>query len=1040
MMEFDASLVQEFVAESQEHLASIEEDFLALEQQADNPDKELIGKVFRAIHSTKGAAGCLGFTHIAELSHVMETLLDMMRDGEIKPEACYVDALLAGVDHLNRMLADIDNSGEVDTEEISETLRNLIQSGATDETRVAMATPVPLADSEGVDLGFVLSRFRLERIPDELRFLYLLSFDLNELMAGNGPTPVTLSRDLISVGQILDARLDSPAEDLRSPLDKHPLQIDLLLATGLAQDAVALVTGLAPTQILRVTRDEVLAHAMQQSEAAEATPAPAPAKTAVASKAEKAAAPAMEQAAKPKPKETPAPAKSAKKKTTTAPVAAAAAAAPAGGNGVKKEGDNGGDLIRIPVALLNQLMTLAGELVLVRNQQLLHVNRDDAVARGIAQRLDLVTTELQEMIMRTRMQPVGNIFGKVPRIIRDLSRKLNKKIELQITGNEVELDKTILESLTDPLTHLVRNCCDHAIEVPAERRAAGKPETGLVRLDAFHEGGQINILIRDDGKGLDTEVLKAKALERELFSEAELEAMSERELQNLITLPGFSTAKEVSDVSGRGVGMDVVRASLEKLGGTLEIQSELGQGTTMHLRLPLTLAIIPCLVVVVQGERYAIPQVNLEELVRLYDDDVRTTIECADGQEVYRLRDRLLPMVRLGEVLERAYTFDATVSANIAQKYRQQQTERTPGTHQALSFAVVKVGDRRFGLIVDEVLGTEEIVVKPMHGILKSLSIYSGATVLGDGRVALILDIEGVATHAGIDQQSSEDAQASELRHWQDVQTVLLFKSGGAEQYAVALPLVKRIERIPLSAIEQVANREFITIDDMSTLIMRLDQVLPVTSQIEGNEAYLLLPKHSPRPFGILVNQIVDIVETPLELNVDSYQEEGLLGTAIVRDHMTLFLDLFALIERFQPDWFGEHSGVKRDQKVLLVEDTSFFRQLVRSYLEGLGFDVETAQDGVEGLARLDQGRYDLVVSDLEMPRMDGWEFVRQLRGRDELAQLPVIALTALDSETDREQAFAAGFDGYEVKLDRERLLTCIQQHLAHPHQLGERA
>ena len=636
MMEFDASLVQEFVAESQEHLASIEEDFLALEQQVDDPDMELIGKVFRAIHSTKGAAGCLGFTHIAELSHVMETLLDMMRDGEIKPETVYVDALLAGVDHLNRMLADINKSSEVDTEEIRKLLSSLIQSGATAEARVAMATPVPLADSEGVDLGFVLSRFRLERIPDELRFLYLLRFDLNELMAGNGTTPVTLSRDLVSVGQILDARLESPAEDLSKPLDKHPLQLDLLLATGLAQDAVALVTGLAPTQVLRVTRDEVLAHARgAQEEPAAAAASEAPPQKAARAKAEQPPTAAVS-------------GKKAGKKTKTAASTSSSTTTKA----VAKEGDcNGNDLIRIPVGLLNRLMTLAGELVLVRNQQLLHVNRDDALARGIAQRLDLVTTELQEMIMRTRMQPVGNIFGKVPRIIRDLSRKLGKKIELQISGNEVELDKTILESLTDPLVHLVRNCCDHAIEQPEERRAANKPETGLVRLDAYHEGGQINILIRDDGKGLNTEVLKAKALEREMFSEAELEAMSERELQNLITLPGFSTAKEVSDVSGRGVGMDVVRASLEKLGGTLEIQSELGQGTTMHLRLPLTLAIIPCLVVVVGGERYAIPQVNLEELVRLYDDDVRDTIECADGQEVYRLRDRLLPMVRLGEVL-----------------------------------------------------------------------------------------------------------------------------------------------------------------------------------------------------------------------------------------------------------------------------------------------------------------------------------------------------------------------------------------------------
>jgi two-component system chemotaxis sensor kinase CheA len=387
--------------------------------------------------------------------------------------------------------------------------------------------------------------------------------------------------------------------------------------------------------------------------------------------------------------------------------------------------------LRINVALLDRLMNLAGELVLVRNQAVRVADPADAQLRQVVQRLNAVTSGVQQAVMLTRMQPVSNLFGKFPRLVRDLAKQLGKQIELTTRGTEVELDKAILESLSDPLTHLIRNCCDHGIETPAERVAAGKPPQGHVLLHAHHEGGQIRIEVRDDGRGIDPDRVRRKALGQGLKTAAELAAMSTAELQALVLLPGFSTAEQVTEVSGRGVGMDVVKTNVEHVGGSLQIESSPGGGTSVHLRLPLTLAIIPCLIVTAGGQRYAIPQKDLEELVCL-EGDKAGKVETANDQEVYRLRNRLLPLVRLSELLARPRPFDAAARAEILHRPRP--------ANALVSFAVVKVGGERFGLVIDGFLNTEEIVVKPMHPVLKPLRIFSGATIMGDGRVALILD------------------------------------------------------------------------------------------------------------------------------------------------------------------------------------------------------------------------------------------------------------------------------------------------------------
>jgi two-component system chemotaxis sensor kinase CheA len=671
-------------------------------------------------------------------------------------------------------------------------------------------------------------------------------------------------------------------------------------------------------------------------------------------------------------------------------------------------------------------MTLAGELVLVRNQSLRAVDPRDPALRPVVQRLDAVTGELQETVLRTRMQPVGNLFGKFPRLVRDLARQLGKEIDLEVTGTEVELDKAILEALSDPLTHLVRNCCDHGLEPPEARRRAGKPPEGRLALAARHLGGQIVLEVRDDGRGIDPEAIRKKALEQGLRSPAELARMSEREVANLILLPGFSTAAAVTEVSGRGVGMDVVVANLDRLGGVLEIDSGVGRGTTFTLRLPLTLAIIPCLIVASAGQRYAIPQKDLEELVCLHPGLGRARVEYAFDREVVRLRSRLLPLVRLDEVLRRAEPFTPDVWAQVLRSHR----GRPDGL---VYFAVVRVGSRTFGLVVDGILNTEEVVVKPLHAALASLGCFAGATIRGDGRVALILSMEGIARHAGVrfDPDAERALTAGEGPGPED-QALLLFRYGPREQFAVPLAHVRRIEMVRAGQVERVGEREFVTVAGVPTPVLRLDSVLDVSPCADREPMFLLLPRGARRPVGILASALIDTVTVPVDLHAESYRADGLLGSAVVRGRLTLFPDLARLSERL-PAWAPASAppalpGPRR--RVLLVEDTQFFRELVKGYLEGAGYEVVTAENGARGLEVLGGSPFDLVVSDIEMPVMDGWAFARAVRQRPGRADVPLLALTTLDSDADRARALACGYDRHEVKLDRERFLAAVTELL----------
>ncbi len=982
MTDYDQSLIEEFVTEAKEHLETVENELLVLEEQQENVDRAVIDRIFRAVHSIKGAAGFLGLKVINDLSHAAETLLSDIRAGERTPTPELVDLLLRAGDRLTALLDDLDGSNDANVSDLLEQLHQA-KDGAP-STPVSPESPsAPPSSPSAVasakdDIDAVLQRLRIDRQtlenrPVQERFLYLLACEPGEGEAD------AFFQELAKSGTVLGK---STSADV-------PARQEVLFSSVLEPEMAEIAIGL-PRERIKKLETEPGAGPAEQAPAVAAPAAPVPAKP---------ASPARD------------------------------ASNPAG----KKPAASENTTIRLSVELVDRLMMLAGELVLVRNQhQQLSEQAEDPQQRSIAQRLNVVTSDLQEAIMLTRMQPVGNLFGKFPRIVRDLGRKLEKKIEIEIVGSEVELDKTILENLSDPLTHLIRNCCDHGLEPPSDRAALDKPTTGRIDLRAYHEGGQINIMIRDDGRGIDPERVKAKALENNLRTRDEIEAMSEKEVVSMILLPGFSTATQVTDVSGRGVGMDVVKSSIEKLGGSMEIDSTVGQGTTILLRLPLTLAIISCLIVKVGEERFAIPQVNLEEVVALYDEEEQGEIELAHDQEVYRLRDKLLPLVRLDEVLNRDKPLGDVDRAEIVRRYH--GTERTPETttKREIVFAVVKVGGERMGLIVDDILGTEEIVVKPLHRVLRRLVCFSGGTIMGDGRVALILDMEGLARHAGVSFDKAGDGDLAGKYHGGDeeTQTVLLFRYGPKELFAVALPMVRRIETITVDQIEQIGEQEFITIDGVSTFVLRLDRVLTVSACSEQKEMFLLLPRHIKRPIGLLMSEIIDSEETSIHLNRESYLQDGLLGTAILREHMTLFPDMYRLLEKADPEWGAQHKRTDPNvrKRVLLVEDTAFFRQLVKGYLERGGFEVETAENGREGLQALEAHAFDLIVSDLQMPLMDGFAFAQAVRQRADSQDLPLVALTALSSDEDRARAFQCGFQGYETKLDRERFLDALNE------------
>lgn len=680
------------------------------------------------------------------------------------------------------------------------------------------------------------------------------------------------------------------------------------------------------------------------------------------------------------------------------------------GNKSDANADVADSSLRVNVQLLDKLMNLVGELVLGRNQliQLASADESSVFAKPV-QHLNRVATDLQEAVMRTRMQPIGTAWSKIPRLVRDLSQASGKTIALEMHGQDTELDRQILQAIQDPLTHMIRNSADHGIELPEVRRSVGKTERGTIQLNAYHEGGHVILEVTDDGAGIDANRVRQKAVERGLVKPEVVASMTEAQIMRFIFEPGFSTADKVTNVSGRGVGMDVVRSSIEKIGGTVELISRMGKGSTVRIKIPLTLAIVSALLVGVGTEVFAIPQIGVIELVRVTEEQ-RDKVETLHGSKYFRLRDSLLPLVSLTRTLQLAAA-EAPAEYNIV---------------------VCQLGGEKFGLMVDEVFDTQEIVVKPVSRLVKHLTTYAGCTILGDGRVIMILDTSGVANASLELTTSSEVATTGAQLTLTDELTgrlnesVLLFSAGYEAMQAVPLSLVARLEEIPSEKISFADGRYLVEYrDGLLPLIpanpdmdIRAKEMRPVLVFTEGD-----------RSMGLAVEEIHDIVEERLHIDGNSHRT-GVLSVCMIAGKISEIIDIDYFLRLAHPNWFTPSAAKDTNKmRVLLVDDSRFFIELLGPLVRANNAKVVTANDGRQALDFLEKGElFDVVISDIEMSNVDGLTLARSIRANPLWRDQKLIALTARGSEEDRTAAMIAGFDDFITKTNRAALITAIGQ------------
>ena len=673
--------------------------------------------------------------------------------------------------------------------------------------------------------------------------------------------------------------------------------------------------------------------------------------------------------------------------------------------------------IRVNLDVLEKLMEMVSELVLTRNQlvQMTRSNEGQMFQQPI-QQLSYITSELQDGVMKTRMQPIGNAWSKFPRLVRDLSQELDKKIELKMVGEETELDRQLIELIKDPLTHMVRNSCDHGLEKRAERIDAGKPELGTITLSAYHEGGHIIVDISDDGRGLNLDKIKQKAMANGVATAEEIDAMSDQQIMQFIFAAGFSTAEKVTAVSGRGVGMDVVRTNIEKMGGTIELFSTTGKGSRFSIKIPLTLAIVSVLIVEASKQKFAIPQINVLEMVSVSPGG-EYSIEAINNAPVLRLREKLLPLGSLSHILGIEES-----AIDYAKQYAH--------------IVVCKVGGYDFGLIVDRVYDTEEIVVKPVSELLKSLHYYSGNTILGDGSVIMILDPNGIAREIGAAKNPDKSSAASDAKDRSNLPangddiSFLLFKAGKGAPKAVPLELIARLEEIEVKDIEIAGIDPVVQYrGDLMRLITLGDFHLPNTKIVQ-----VIVFSYDRKYIGLIVDNIIDIVDAPYDVKL-GIKENSCLGSMVISGKTTDLVDVSSILSDLIDQAILMHGQNKThgdNRNILLAEDSPFFRNLTEPFLAAAGYHVTSAENGQEALELLQKypRKFSVLVTDIEMPVMDGFELTKACRNTPTLSALPIVAYTASMSDESMTKAKKAGANEYVPKTDRPGLLEAIAKHL----------
>ncbi|MBL9090391.1 MAG: chemotaxis protein CheW [Planctomycetaceae bacterium] len=859
----EQELIADFVVESQEGLADIEQQMLAIEACGLDADLELVNSVFRTMHTIKGTAGFLGLERIGALAHGLEEVLDDMRNRALAPSSDLVTSILKAADYMKGLIEAVDSSN---TAEIGEYLVEL--QGFRSGGRVPPPTPPSPAPPCDLIKPQASPASASALINDCLELVEHVDLELRNAVIQPPEAHAVrgMSRTVRALREGAVVLKCGPIQHLAHDVERLLKKLSdghccwdsriaqaLSDAIGRCRESLRSIQS-ADGEVSFIVDD--LSATLSEWLDERCPTSTSPASVDVASQY------GTPNLADPK---------SLDGESKAEEIAS--------GKGAGESRNSGGAVsdcnIRVDVALLDKLMTRVGELVLARNQILQYsAGLEDSAFISTAQRLNLITAELQESVMKTRMQPIGNVWAKFPRVVRDLAGQLGKQVAIEMEGKETELDKTIVEAIKDPLTHVIRNSVDHGIESPEVRRAAGKPVEGRLSLRAYHEGGQVNIEITDDGAGLNIDRIRRKAVERGLVAADTAARMSDREAAQLIFAPGFSTAEKVTSVSGRGVGMDVVRTNIERISGTIDLQSSLGQGTTIRIKIPLTLAIIPALIVTNAGDRYAIPQVSLLELVRLEGQQARSGVEYVHGAPVYRLRGKLLPLVNLSERL-----------GNRGAK----------AEDDVINIVVLRANDRQFGLVVDKINDAAEIVVKPLSRQLKGLSEYAGATIMGDGAVALILDVMGLALAAGLTAENREAttaAAAGEGHGRVKTETLLVVDLGDARRFALPTSMVSRLEKISVDTIEQTAGREVVQYRGRIMPLVRLTNIFGGASKPPDDELNVVVYADGAETCGFVVGGIVDVVEAEFSADAGRAPSDNLLGAAVIQQRVTDIVNL----------------------------------------------------------------------------------------------------------------------------------------------------
>ena len=1028
-MAFSEQELEEFKTEASELLEVAEKSLLLLD--AGTADfRSVFDSIFRSFHNLKGASGMMELTALQGHTHKLEDILMRFKDQDSMPKPC-VSLFLRGVDAARTLLG----GGTIQFD------YSVGPETAPETAAAPVPPPVPAVPTAPAEAMAVDETALGEFITEAEEIVERVALNLRKVEAGEATKEMLdeLYRDIHShkggaflfgfaqTGELAHAMESSleavrdgthrPSKALINALFKsvEALELDMLCTKEKLQNEAA--ASLVPTLV------KALAAA-----AAELEPITGAAPTAPA---EEAPAPAATTAA---PEEV----------SPVAPAASPAAPSPSAvqARAILAEVEASAS-IRVPVALLDNLMTLMGEMVLVRNQVLQFSNTtEDLGFHNLSQRLNVVTNEIQGEMMKTRMQPIGNVLNKFHRVVRDLSQELGKSITLNLIGAETELDKSLLEAIKDPLTHIVRNSCDHGVEAPATRKTAGKPAGGSITVRSYHEGGQVVVEISDDGKGLHRGALVKKAVEKGLITEAQGAQMSEKEAFNLIFAPGFSTAAAITNVSGRGVGMDVVRTNIEKIGGTVDLSSKAGRGTTIKLKIPLTLAIVPALIVNAGGGVYAIPQVKLVELVRV-DQSSENQIEFLQGTPVYRLRGNILPLVSLNRTLNPgAGEGSESGTANIA---------------------VLNADNHLFGLIVDGIQDTADIVVKPINRLLKSLQAYSGATILGDGSVALILDVPGLARVAKVrfdgeqgDTLRNDTFGAKEAAEASENQDFLLVRLNSPTKHAFVLGYVHRLEEFSARDVELSGEQRVVRYRGAILPLISMSKQLGYGAAATERTGPIpvVVVERGGRYFGLEVEEILDTLSTTNEPEPVFQKHTGIVGNMSENNELIVLVDPFEIISAAFPAFAQEVSerllheaqtpdaapalGLVREKaapaepenplRILVVEDTVFFRRAVKRILEKGGHEVTTAADGQEAwdLLQKDETAFDFIVSDIEMPRMNGFKLAANIRAHAGLKHLPLVAVSSRSDATYQKEGKKAGFDLYMEKLKPPMLLAAV--------------